>query len=248
MSWKETGLYFQLLALQFKHGAIPAEPKLCARMLGVGVSGPDYEDFEAAFEAVAPEFDPVENDPSKLRNARQAKERAKAVAKIKQKIAAGRASGKSRRSNKNERPLNDRSNVRSTDDATLDVDVDIDSDLEETEQQRVPSDVDGIVDVVNEHREAAGMTLLRGGDRTGRGYVRARIRDHGLEAVEAVARYAPADSWIRDGDKFSLSALFSPKSFPLLLDRMENQNRNGGLSAGDKKIIDLRKRLEAVEL
>ena len=92
-----------------------------------------------------------------------------------------------------------------------------------------PSEVDRIIATVNAHRTAAGLTPLRGGDRVGRSYIRARIRDYDFETVERVAEYAPEDSWIRDGarPKLDLHAIFSPKSFPMLLDRLDDGQGGG---------------------
>lgn len=111
----------------------------------------------------------------------------------------------------------------------------------------VPSEVERIVEVVNEIRNEAGMASLRGGDKAGRRYINARLTEHGFEIVERVVRYAPSDPWIAEGQKLALAPLFSPKSFPALLDRMENPN-DSGLSAADRRLINHRERLEQVSL
>lgn len=105
-------------------------------------------------------------------------------------------------------------------------------------------EVDRIVEIVNTHRERAGLTLLRGGDQSGRRYIRARIRDYDFETVEAVAWCAPQDKWIRETtERLALGPIFSPRSFPRILDRLENDHDAASLPAGDRKIIDMRERL-----
>lgn len=109
-------------------------------------------------------------------------------------------------------------------------------------------DVDSIVAIVNDHRESIGMTALRGGNESGRRYIRARIKEHDLETVAAVARHAPLDPWIEeDANRLNLQPIFSPKSFPMILDRMAN----GGppkYSAADIRLFRHRQRMEEVDL
>lgn len=115
----------------------------------------------------------------------------------------------------------------------------------ETETALSGSDeIDRVVEIVNTHRERAGLTLLRGGDQAGRRYIRARIRDYDFATVEAVAWCAPHDKWIRETtERLALGPIFSPRSFPRILDRLENDHDAASLPAGDRKIIDMRERL-----
>lgn len=114
------------------------------------------------------------------------------------------------------------------------------------------TDVDTIVEALNTIRVEAGLQQLRGGDKAGRRYVSARLREYGLDLVLQVTRWAPQDPWIQEGPRFALAPLYSPKSFPLLLDRMENHGTNGvgpgGLTAADRRLLGHRERLEGVEL
>lgn len=118
--------------------------------------------------------------------------------------------------------------------------------VEESRVEERHCPIDRMVEIVNEHRSRAGLTELRGGDKVGRRYIRTRIKEHDPTTVEAVARYAPHDRWISEThDRLSLAAIFSPKSFPMLLDRMENHGvPESGLSVSDRRLIEHRKRLE----
>jgi hypothetical protein len=107
-----------------------------------------------------------------------------------------------------------------------------------------PSDVEKLVGIVSDTRVSLGLSALRGGDEASKRYIRARIKEYGYDLVEAVARYAPHDRWIRDDAEVALGPIFSPKSFPKILARMESPDREDGLSAGDRKIISMRERLE----
>jgi hypothetical protein len=81
-------MYFLLLEVQWRIGYVPSNAMSTARLLSVQY--PEYEAFEEAFKAVRDQFDPVEDDPSRMVNARQAHERTRAI----NEVAKGSARGK----------------------------------------------------------------------------------------------------------------------------------------------------------
>ena len=66
----------------------------------------EYEAFEVAFKSVSDQFEPVDDDPSKMVNQRQAEERASSIKRVRLNREHGRKGGRPRKSATENQPLN----------------------------------------------------------------------------------------------------------------------------------------------
>lgn len=85
--------YFDLLALQHTNGSIPADPALCARLLGESLA-----DLEPHWPALSAKFAPVPGDPTRLRNAKLHEISERQLALAATRSSAGKQGGRPRKS------------------------------------------------------------------------------------------------------------------------------------------------------
>lgn len=268
MTWKERGLYQQLLDIQWRLGYVPASAMSCARI--IGVQFPEWEEFETTFKAVLEweVFHTLEDDPSKMVNPRQVKERTRAIHYFEQKRQAGK-SNKGRHKERTLRRTSKRApNVRPNA-PPIDVDVDKETLSPSNEVESVVARAreapppessyphfDQLAAYLNGHSDAA-RRFAESADHP-RQWARAIMGLYGPHGTDALVwGRTPEDArpgllaialdrCAGEGTRYR--GHFFRAVLAKVIEQCPDELEAGGLSPADRKLLEFRARLENIPL